>query len=329
MLQNADYTVDTVFYATTMAQHKDTFTVEQAAQSVLLLATARVGDAAARTLIARGAVWVNRRRVLDEAAVPPPGAQVEIHFPPTGHYDTVDLSGNDIVWEDEALVAINKRPGWYTNYNPWDMWGSLRYALPRWLAARDGVERPLHLLHQLDRDTSGVLVVSKAPQINGRMQELFVGGAITKTYLALAAGVIEHDAFEVQTGHGRGQSGLFRVYPLDEVGRVLPFGKQRVRLMHTRFAVLERWEDATLLRALPVTGRTHQIRLHLQHLGHPLLGDARYGGPTTLHGLAIPHHLLHAAQLRFAHPISRAPLMIEAPLPPLWAEVMGVLRAKP
>jgi 23S rRNA pseudouridine1911/1915/1917 synthase len=309
-----------------MAQHKDAFTVEHAAPSLLALVVARVQADDANTLIARGAVWADRRRVIDAAWVPPVGAQIEIHFPPSGQYDTVALATSDIVWEDDVLLAINKRPGWHTNYNPWDMWGSLRDALPRWLAARDGIEYPIHLLHQLDRDTSGVLLVSKAPRINGRMQALFASGAIKKTYLALAMGVIEQDTLEIETGHGRGQSGLFRVYPVEDVGRVLPFGKQRVRHMHTHFEVIECFGAATLLQVLPVTGRTHQIRLHLQHIGHPLLGDARYGGPTLLGDVAIAHHLLHAAQLRFPHPITNVPLVIEAPPPPLWVKVLDVLR---
>lgn len=311
-----------------MPQHKDTFTVEHEAQPLLELIAARGGGDAASTLIARGAVWADRRRVIDATWVPSIGAQIEIHFPPSGHYDMVDITAADIVWEDDVLLAINKRPGWHTNYNPWDMWGSLRDALPRWLAARDSVERPVHLLHQLDRDTSGVLLASKAPRINGRMQELFASGAIGKTYLALTTGMIEQDTLEIETGHGRGQSGLFRVYPLAHVGRVLPFGKQHVRRMHTRLEIIERLETATLLRALPATGRTHQIRLHLQHIGHPLLGDVRYGGPTLLGNVAITHHLLHAAQLRFPHPITNVPLVIEVPPPPLWVKVLDTLHNK-
>jgi 23S rRNA pseudouridine1911/1915/1917 synthase len=310
-----------------MAQNKATIVVDDE-QPLAVLVAARVGDEAAPTLLARGAVWVDRHRVLDGTIMAPRGAMIEVHFPPSGHYDDMPLAPSDVVWEDDVLLALNKRAGWHTNYNPWDMWGSLRYALPHWLAARDGVERPVHLLHQLDRDTSGVLLVSKSPQINARMQQMFAGGAIGKTYLAFATGRFEQNELEIETGHGRGQSGLFRVYPLADVGQVLPFGKQRVRHMHTRFAVIERWDAATLLRALPTTGRTHQIRLHLQHVGHPLLGDVRYGGATTLGTLAIPHHLLHAAELRFAHPITNAPLVITAPLPSVWRQVDEVLGKK-
>ena len=104
-----------------MAQHKDAFTVEHAAQSLLALVAARVQADDVNTLVARGAVWADRRGVLDAAWMPPVGAQIEIHFPPSGQYDTVALTTGDIVWEDDVLLAINKRPGWHTNYNPWDM----------------------------------------------------------------------------------------------------------------------------------------------------------------------------------------------------------------
>jgi 23S rRNA pseudouridine1911/1915/1917 synthase len=310
-----------------MAQHKTTFLVETD-QPLQALVAAHVDPNAAPILIRRGAVWVDRRRVLDPALVAHHGAQIEIHFPPSGRYDTVALTPGDVLWEDNVLLAINKRPGWHTNYNPWDMWGSLRHALGAWLQARDGIEYPVHLLHQLDRDTSGVLLASKSPSINSRMQQLFLNGEIGKTYLALASGRVEATTLDIETGHGRGQSGLFRVYPLEDVGRVLPFGKQRVRHMLTRFEVVERFDHATLLRALPITGRTHQIRLHLQHIGHPILGDARYGGATTLGCTSIGHHLLHAAQLRLPHPVTSQPLRLDAPLPPLWLRVLDMLHQK-
>lgn len=309
-----------------MAQHKASIIVEKTGLSLLSLVAERVGAEHAATLIARGAVWIDRHRARDASSVPPAGAQIDVHFPPSGRYDTVTLTDEDVLWEDDVLLAINKRPGWHTNYNPWDMWGSLRYALQEWITDRDGIERPVHLLHQLDRDTSGVLLASKASTINARMQQIFLSSEIQKSYLTLASGNVEADVFEVQTGHGRGQSGLFRVYPLEEVGRVLPFGKQRVRHMHTRFEVMERFGGVTLSRVIPVTGRTHQIRLHLQHLGFPIVGDARYGGPTALGDLEIIHHLLHAARLQFPHPRTHEQLTIQAPLPPLWQRALAALR---
>ncbi len=307
-----------------MIQQKIEFSIDHANQSLdqVVAARAQVALEAAEVLIARGAVWVDRQRVQEPNARFPAGAHVVIHFPPSGRYDIVTLTDEDILWEDEVLLALNKRPGWHANYTPWDVWGTLPHALAEFVRARDGASLPLHFLHQLDRDTSGVLLVSKNPIINPQMQQLFVSGGMAKIYLALAAGDLHDDTIELETGHGRGKHGLFRVYPLAEVGCVLPFGKQRVRFMHTRFEVMERYGVATLVRALPTTGRTHQIRLHLAHLGYPLVGDTRYGGPSSLAGLPLPHHLLHAAQLGFMHPVHNQPVMLNAPLPPFWIRTL-------
>jgi RluA family pseudouridine synthase len=276
----------------------------------------------ARVLIERGAVWIDRHRAQQPDQALSKDAQLVIHFPPGGVYSTVTITPDDIIWEDKWLLALNKRPGWHANYTPWDLRGAIPYALAEFMRARHGQELPLHLAHQLDRDTSGVLLVSKDPAINRSLQELFLTGGMNKIYLAVATGVIESDTFEVQTGHGRGKSGLFRVYPLADVGLKLPYGSQRVRSMHTRFEVVARSKQATLVRAFPITGRTHQIRLHLAHLGHPIAGDARYAGLLDIAGAAIPHHLLHAAQLGFTHPVTKAPISLRAPLPITWWETL-------
>lgn len=286
---------------------------------------AELAPAAVHALIERGAVWLDRRRVREPDLAVSGGAQLVIHFPPGGSYTAVTITPDDIIWEDRWLLALNKRPGWHSNYTPWDIRGAIPYALAAFVHDRDERTAPLHLAHQLDRDTSGVLLVSKDPEINRSLQELFVSGGMSKRYLALASGRIDRDSCEIQTGHGRGQSGLFRIYPLEAVGQKLPYGSQRVKLMHTRFEVVAQAEGATLVQALPITGRTHQIRLHLAHLGHPLLGDTRYGGPATLDNTPIPHHLLHAAQLGFSHPVTKQPILLRAPLPSTWLPILEQL----
>jgi 23S rRNA pseudouridine1911/1915/1917 synthase len=95
-----------------------------------------------------------------------------------------------------------------------------------------------------------------------------------------------------------------------------------VKAAHTSYAVERRLAGAALLRCAPHTGRTHQIRLHMAHIGHPLLGDTRYGGPTAYAGRELPGHLLHAAELRLRHPVTGEPLALTSPLPELFATVM-------
>jgi 23S rRNA pseudouridine1911/1915/1917 synthase len=288
---------------------------------------AQISADEAHTLISRGAVWLGKYRVQAPETVLQHGEQITIHFPPSGNYDTVTITEQDILWEDKMLLALNKHPGWHANYAPWDIWGTLPYALNQFMHTRTHPNLTLHVLHQLDRDTSGVLLVSKSPSINPRMQQLFLHNGMHKLYLALASGDVQDDIIELETGHGRGKHGLFRVYPCEEIGQILPYGKNRVRSMQTRFEVMERYGEATLLRAVPITGRTHQIRLHLAHLGHPIVGDTRYGGTTSLAGFPISHHLLHAAQLSFVHPLHHQEIAIRAPVPPTWLEALKQIGA--
>jgi 23S rRNA pseudouridine1911/1915/1917 synthase len=276
-----------------------------------------VGELDADLLVARGGLWVDGARMRDPHALAYTGAQVAIHRPLAGVYPTVELSLTDILYEDADLLAYNKPPGVYVDATPWDAEGNLHAALLQLLARRDGAPRKLHLAHRLDRDTTGVLLVTKNPAINPAIQRAFLAGVVHKEYVCLCAGVPPDDEFEVLTGHGRSAHGLFRVYPAEEIGRVLLNGS-RVKSMHTRFRVERRLAGVALVRAFPLTGRTHQIRLHLAHLGYPIVGDTRYCGPDVWNGAPVPFHRLHAARLTLPHPGTGDPLTLAAPLP-AWA----------
>ncbi|WP_129629429.1 RluA family pseudouridine synthase [Candidatus Oscillochloris fontis] len=267
-------------------------------------------------IVARGGAWLNGRRVADPATSCMPGQTLVLRRPPAGGYREVDLVVSDILYEDAWLIAINKRLGWYVNAIPWDAQGNVLAALQRYLRARDGVVPPLHLAHQLDRDTSGVLLLSRAPTINPTLTAAFAGGHVAKTYTCLVAGVPAASG-EVRSGHGRSANGLWRTYPLEEVGRELPSGGGRVKFAHTSYMIERILNDAAQVQCTPHTGRTHQIRLHMAMLGHPLLGDTRYAGPGEYAGITLPGHLLHAARLRLVHPHTQELLEITSPLPDL------------
>ncbi len=295
-----------------------TVSAEQDGRPLAELVAAALGaEPAARQLIARGGLWVDGVRVHDAGAQAAAGAALAIHRPLGGVYPDVALAPELIFYEEADLLALAKPAGMYVTMTPWDTEANLQAALVRLLAARDGVSPRIHLAHRLDRDTSGVLLVSKNPAINPALQRAFANGLAHKEYLALCTGLPPADEFEVLTGHGRSARGVFRAYPAEEIGRALPNGS-RVKRMHTRFRVERRMAGGALLRAFPLTGRTHQIRLHLAHLGLPLVGDARYGGPTEWNGEPIPFHLLHAERLELPHPHTGAPLLLVAP-PPAWA----------
>ena len=272
----------------------------------------------AEQLIARGGLWVDGARAQDLAARASAGAELTIQLPLSGVYPDVRVAAEQILYEDDDLLALNKPAGVYVDSTPWDAEGNLHAALARFIAARDGGSPRLHLAHRLDRDTTGVLLVSKNPAINPAIQRGFVRGTFHKEYLALCVGQPDTNEFALTTGHGRTTHGFFRVYPAEYIGQMLLYGS-RVKEMRTRFVVVRRLDDAALVRAFPETGRTHQIRLHLAHLGHPLLGDVKYGGPAVWRGEPLPHHLLHAERLALPHPRTGERLELVAPAPE-WAQ---------
>ncbi len=301
------------------------FTVSEdaAGQPLAALVAAQVGSDSASRVLTRGGVWLNKHRALDGRVPVAAGTQVIIHTPPGGHYSDLQIGAADVLYEDGWLLALNKRPGWYTTPTPWDAYSNIREALGRFLHQRNGTPPVLHLVHQLDRDTSGVLLCTTHPAANAPLQVAFDEGSVSKTYLCLCAGVPATDSFEVRSGHGRGRNGIWRLYREDEIGNTLPNGS-RVRLAHTSFFVEQRLKDVALLRAVLHTGRTHQVRLHLASLGHPLLGDGRYGGPLEVAGLPVQRHLLHAASLQLRHPITGRPLDLQAALPEQMRQILAL-----
>lgn len=178
------------------------------------------------------------------------------------------------------------------------------------------------MMHRLDRDTSGALVCGRNGVATTSLSRQFkASGVVRKRYVALCAvtdafedGDETQEEYRVVTGHGRAKFGLFRLYRLEDVDRELP-GNKRVKRCETTIRIERRRGDgAVLAECRPVTGRTHQIRLHAASLGLPLVGDVRYGGPEAGERGA----LLHAETIIFKHPKTGVDVSVTAPRPP-WA----------
>lgn len=202
-----------------------------------------------------------------------------------------------IVWEDADILILNKPAGLTVHAStrcPGEL--TLENALSFYLPPEEGA----HPVSRLDRGTTGLMTWAK----NGYMHELLrrqmQGGGFEKTYLAIAEGEVEEDAGHIRLAIGFAEGSRYK--------RAAAEGGQSA---HTEYAVLGRRKGRTLLRLIPHTGRSHQLRVHMAALGHSLTGDWLYGSESP----DIARPALHAATLRFTHPLSGERLRFEAPLP--------------
>lgn len=216
-----------------------------------------------------------------------------------------DRLENRILYEDEDLLVVNKPPGMAVHGG-----SGLRFGVIEGLRAAREDARFLELVHRLDRDTSGCLLIAKRRSALRQLHEQFRGEGVDKTYLALFSGVWARRRQVVDA-------------PL--LKNVLQSGERMVKISSegkaaiTEFRRLEPLSGATLVEAKPVTGRTHQIRVHARSLGHPLAGDERYGDPSLNQAFrqrGLKRLFLHAATLVFIHPRSGREVRVEAPLEP-------------
>lgn len=249
-------------------------------------------------------------------------ADVVVHFEPpppvpaTLQPEAIPL---DILYEDADILVLNKPPGLVVHPAAKRETGTLVHALLHHchdLAGIGGELRP-GIVHRLDKDTSGVMVVAKNETALTRLAQQFKARTVKKKYIALVRGVVTPPEGAIETLIGR------HPQHRKKMSAKVPRG----RTARTRYRTLEVFPNAAWLSVMIETGRTHQIRVHMAHYGHPILGDPLYGRARTLcDGTPVHRQMLHAATLCIRHPVTRQELEFEAPLPEDMRAVIRHLR---
>lgn len=220
----------------------------------------------------------------------------------------------DIVYEDDDVAVVYKPRGMVVHPAAGHASGTLVNGLMYQLKSLSGINGELRpgIVHRIDKDTSGLLMVAKHDVAHRHLVEQLIDKSVTRKYIALVHGVITHDKGTIEAPIGRNTKNRQDMAVVDN-------GKDAV----THFNVLERFKDYTLIECFLETGRTHQIRVHMQYIDFPLVGDPKYGRRKTMD---TDGQLLHAALIGFTHPMTEKELVFEAPLPEFFEEILEDLR---
>ncbi|MBI2491024.1 MAG: RluA family pseudouridine synthase [Candidatus Rokubacteria bacterium] len=249
------------------------------------------------------------------------GERVEIEIPPPpAEALEPEATPLVIVHEDAHVLVVDKPAGMVVHPGAGHARGTLAAAALAHAPGIAGVGGPRRpgIVHRLDKDTSGLLVLAKTPAAYDALVAQLASRTVTRTYLAVVHGRVRRDAGVIDAPIGRHPHARVKM-AVRPAGR----GKRAV----TRYRVLERFKEFTYLALSLETGRTHQIRVHLAALGHPVAGDDVYGGGRVAPPpVAVDGYALHAAQLAFAHPATGAHLEFTAPLPARMERLLSHLR---
>jgi 23S rRNA pseudouridine1911/1915/1917 synthase len=312
----------------------------------------RLGDMSRNALqgyIREGAVAVNGRTVKPSYTIQT-GDVIEMLLPePKPLEIPPEPIPIDVVHEDDDIIAVNKQAGLIVHPARGNRQGTLLNALAYYFAQRQdrigdlptrGQDYRPGIVHRLDRDTTGIMLLAKSETALWRLGRQFELRRVHKTYMAIVHGQVELDEDVIDAPIGAHPKIRERYAVHRDTGRPFPGVAKRAV---TRYRVAARLTDAgavrngfTLVHCFPETGRTHQIRVHLSYIGHPIVGDKAYGGgpiyrsqlegrPEVAEGPIITRQALHARSIEFQHPRSLKDMELSAPLPPDFVEALAAL----
>ncbi len=301
-----------------MVEENTTFTGvlgEGRLDSALAAALPQFSRARIQALIADAALRINGESFTDAASKKMTGHSFELRVPsPRPDKAAAQDIALDVVFEDPHLIVINKPAGLVVHPAAGHSDGTLVNALLHHchgnLSGIGGVQRP-GIVHRIDKDTSGLLVVAKSDAAHEGLAKLFAVHDIERKYLALVSGTPAPPAGTVRTQIGRSTTNRKKM-------AVLPEGKGRHAVTHYRMA--QAFAKTALVECTLETGRTHQVRVHMAHIGHPLIGDSVYSNRQNHYRIGpdqakFDRQALHAASLGFIHPITGETLRFECGIP--------------
>ncbi len=247
------------------------------------------------------------------------GDRIRVHIPPPLPIEIrpkrIPL---DIVFEDRNLIVLNKQPGLVVHPGAGNEDSTLVHGLLHYckdLSGIGGLLRP-GIVHRLDKDTSGLMLIAKTDIAHRLLVDCFKHGGIRKLYTALVSEAPSDLGGTIETIIGRHPVNRKRMATNTRTGK----------MARTRWHKIRSWHHAALVNVRIFTGRTHQIRVHMQHIGHPVLGDKLYGGPMRLltgaRPIPIVRQMLHSTQLNFTHPITGQDMEFKISLPDDMSEII-------
>lgn len=275
-------------------------------------------------LIKADLVTVNNKTVKPNYLVVP-GDLIEVRIPVSPRPEHIDPEEIplDIKYEDEYLLVVNKPPGMVAHPALGNYSGTLVNALLHYTNKLSDYNEDDHvrpgIIHRIDKDTSGLLLIAKDENVHAKLAKQFADHSIDREYWAICWGIFKNSTGEVIGNIARSKRDR----------KIFSVSENEGKHAHTFYEVIEEFEFASLLKLKLKTGRTHQIRVHMSHINHPIFGDPTYGGRVIVYGSSLPkmksrvHNLLeimprqalHAKTLGFFHPVKKEKVFIDSELP--------------